>query len=105
MTKEPLSEQSEQINRDPLPLKSRQRLQWQCRRGMLELELFLNSFLEHDYDALTQDQKYYFEQLLTIIDPVLFDYLMGMQEADEPGLRDIIHTIRTAHQQRLYSHS
>ncbi len=82
-------------------LQSRQRLEWQCRRGMLELELFLQSFLKYDYDRLTAQQKYYFEQLLTIIDPVLFDYLMGMQEADEPGLRDIINTIRTAHQQRL----
>ncbi len=82
-------------------LQSRQRLEWQCRRGMLELELFLQNFLKYDYDRLTAQQKYYFEQLLTIIDPVLFDYLMGMQEADEPGLRDIIKTIRTAHQQRL----
>ncbi len=87
------------------PLQSRQRLQWQCRRGMLELELFLQDFLSCDYEALSQQQKYYFEQLLTIIDPVLFDYLMGMQEADEAELRDIVHTIRTAHQQRLRNQS
>ncbi len=85
--------------------KSRRRLQWQCRRGMLELELFLQDFLTYDYDALSEDQKCKFEQLLTIIDPVLFDYLMGMQEANEPELRDIVHTIRTAHQQRLHNHS
>ncbi len=33
--------------------KNRQRLQWQCRRGMLELELFLQDFLTYDYDALS----------------------------------------------------
>ena len=84
---------------------NRRRLQWQCRRGMLELELFLQDFLNYDYDGLSEDQKYQFERLLTIIDPVLFDYLMGMQEANEPELRDIVHTIRTAHQQRLHNHS
>ena len=93
-------------NKEQSPsFKNRQRLQWQCRRGMLELELFLQDFLTYDYDALSKEQKYQFEQLLTIIDPVLFDYLMGMQEANEPELRDIVHTIRTAHQQRLHHHS
>ena len=77
-------------------LQNKKRLQWQCRRGMLELELFLNDFLEYDYEQLPDKQKMFFVDLLNVIDPVLFDYLMGIQEPDDYGLRDIVHTIREA---------
>ncbi len=80
---------------------SRERLQWQCRRGMLELELFLNDFLEFDYESLSDRKKVLFIDLLNIIDPVLFDYLMGMDEPDDNGLREIVQTIRNATRQRV----
>lgn len=82
-------------------LPEKKRLQWQCRRGMLELELFLNDFLEYDYEFLSDNKKSAFIDLLKIIDPVLFDYLMGMQEPEEYGLRDIVQTIRDATRQRV----
>jgi len=82
-------------------LQSKRRLQWQCRRGMLELELFLNDFLEYDYEYLSLEKKFVFEDLLTTIDPVLFDYLMGTDKPDDYGLRDIVHTIREATRQRV----
>lgn len=84
-------------------LPSKKRLQWQCRRGMLELECFLNDFLEYDYERLNDEKKMLFQDLLTVIDPVLFDYLMGTQEPDDHGLRKIVHTIRKATQQRVNS--
>ena len=79
---------------------TKKRLHWQCRRGMLELEIFLNDFLKYDYDQLSGDKKVLFEDLLTVIDPVLFDYLMGVQEPDNPAHREIIDIIRTATRQR-----
>ena len=82
-------------------LQSKKRLAWQCRRGMLELELFLKDFLEYDYDQLSLEKKRAFEDLLTVIDPVLFDYLMGTSEPENNGLRDIVHTIREATRQRV----
>jgi succinate dehydrogenase flavin-adding protein (antitoxin of CptAB toxin-antitoxin module) len=30
---------------------------WQCRRGMLELDLLLNNFVEKKASALTEQQK------------------------------------------------
>ncbi|MCK5662167.1 MAG: succinate dehydrogenase assembly factor 2 [Thiotrichaceae bacterium] len=83
-----------------MPLQNKKKLQWQCRRGMLELELFLNDFLEFDYDKLSEEQKYSFEDLLTVIDPVLFDYFMGIQESDNAKRREIIKIIRKATLQR-----
>lgn len=82
-------------------LQSKKRLRWQCRRGMLELELFLKDFLQYDYDQLSEEKKHCFEDLLTIIDPVLFDYLMGTDEPSDEGLKDIVQTVREATRQRV----
>ena len=81
----------------------KKRLQWQCRRGMLELELLLNDFLKFDYDELSDEKKHLFEDLLTLIDPLLFDYLMGTTEPDNDERREIIDIIRTANRQRYLS--
>ena len=83
-----------------MALKTKERLRWQCRRGMLELELFLNDFLEFDYEQLNDEEKYLFEDLLKVIDPILFDYLMGTDKPDNPKHRKIIELIRTATRQR-----
>jgi succinate dehydrogenase flavin-adding protein (antitoxin of CptAB toxin-antitoxin module) len=68
---------------------------------MLELELFLNDFLEYNYELLPDENKSQFVDLLTVIDPVLFDYLMGIQEPDDYGLREIVRTVRDATRQRV----
>jgi antitoxin CptB len=82
-------------------LADKKRLRWQCRRGMLELELFLNDFLDYDYEGLSNEKKSLFVQLLTIIDPILFDYLMGTKEPEDYGLREIVNLIREATRQRI----
>ncbi len=92
---------SNKLNGNNIP--SKERLQWQCRRGMLELELFLNDFLEYNYEHLSDKNKSLFVDLLNIIDPVLFDYLMGVKEPDDPGLRDVVQAIREATRQRVNS--
>jgi antitoxin CptB len=82
-------------------LSSPSRLLWQCRRGMLELEILLRDFVQHDYVYLSDNMKLQFEDLLTVADPVLFDYLMGKEEPDDDGLRAVVQTIRKAARQRL----
>ena len=63
-------------------------LRWQCRRGMLELDLLLNGFLDEQYQRLSIDEKDQFKVLLDYPDQTLFDLLMGkMQSSDnEIGL-------------------
>jgi antitoxin CptB len=52
------------------------RLYWQCRRGMLELdELFLR-FLETSYQSLAVSDKSLFTALLKESDPELYQWLL-----------------------------
>jgi antitoxin CptB len=49
------------------------RVRWQCRRGMLELDLVLKRFLERDFDTLTPGQHVAFKALLEFPDNDLWD--------------------------------
>lgn len=68
----------------------RARLAWRCRRGMLELDLLLQGFLEHGYDELSEDQQMRFVRLLELNDQQLLDYLM---ERDIPREREDVELI------------
>lgn len=60
-------------------LEKRQRLRWQCRRGMLELDLILQAFLDQNYLNLPPEDQSLFEQLLTFSDQALYSYLVKRQ--------------------------
>lgn len=53
------------------------RLRWQCRRGMLELDAMLTSFLDKCFLHLTDTEKAAFYTLLNYPDQFLLEYLMG----------------------------
>lgn len=73
-----------------------ERLRWQCRRGMLELDLLLNRFLERDFADLAVEQRIAFVRLLGYPDQILHDWLLGQAVPAEPLLGDLIGRIRAA---------
>ncbi len=72
---------------------SKKRLAWQCRRGMLELDVLLTRFLDHSYEKLSLADKRCFVDLLTSIDPELYAWLMG-QEAPPAKFARLIDAIK-----------
>lgn len=72
------------------------RLHWQCRRGMRELDLLLQDFLERSYPSLDEDARRAFLALLECPDALLFDYLMGGMTPSDPALADVVRRIRGA---------
>ena len=78
--------------RDP----ARDRIRWHCRRGMLELDLVLNRFLDRHYAALGPDKVGAFAALLERTDPELLDLIMGHLEAQAPDERAVLALLRAA---------
>ena len=72
------------------------RTRWRCRRGMLENDLLLNSFLEHGYDGLDQEGRDAFERLLGYPDNLLLDLLLGRQATVDKGIARLVPLIRAA---------
>ena len=70
------------------------RLRWQCRRGMLEVDLLLNRFLETVYPTLTGQDKQLFANLLEYPDQVLLEWLMGRERPLDGRLARVVDRIR-----------
>ena len=70
-------------------------LRWQCRRGMLELDVILNRFLDLHYQDLSEPSKAEFIALLEEPDPDLFAWLMGYDQA-KPAFVAIVQQVREA---------
>jgi len=65
------------------------RLKWGCRRGLLELDIIFERFLEkNDPQGL--------EELLELPDNDLLDIVMGRSQAYGPHLNDIVARLRAA---------
>jgi antitoxin CptB len=72
----------------------RSRLHWQCRRGMLELDLVLQNFLECQYDRVTPDERRAFETLLHYPDALLLEYVMGRVIPADRQLANVVIRLR-----------
>ncbi|KTC65098.1 YgfY (plasmid) [Legionella adelaidensis] len=73
------------------------KIKWNCRRGMLELDLILNRFLNDGFALLSDEQVINFETLLTYSDPQLYFWLMGQEEPDDEVIAEIVNTVRALH--------
>jgi antitoxin CptB len=72
------------------------RLRWQCRRGMLELDLLLNRFLEVGFADLDEASRADFVRLLGYQDQIIYDWLMGQAVPADAALRRLLAAIRAA---------
>ena len=68
---------------------------WQCRRGMLELDLLLNNFVDKKVEVLTQQQKKSFELLLSYPDQTLLDLLLGNTVSSDPSISTLVRQIQS----------
>lgn len=70
------------------------RLLWASRRGMLELDLILQPFVEKIYPSLSAEEQQLYQQLLECEDQDLFVWFLRRQEPEDPDLRRIVSIIR-----------
>jgi|TARA_B110000967_G_scaffold33600_1_gene32294 antitoxin CptB len=78
---------------------NKNRLRWACRRGMLELDLILEPFVENFYDALEEADQLRFEVLLESEDQSLFMWLMKRQSPDNSDMQRIVQIIHESRAQ------
>lgn len=72
------------------------RLRWQCRRGMLELDLMLQPFVENHYTLLSSKDQEAFRTLLATPDQELLEYLMGYKLHGNKDVAYVTNKIRQA---------
>ena len=72
------------------------KIKWQCRRGLLELDLILQAFNRRHLDGLDPEQLERFEELLALPDNDLLDLLIGRAAVPEPRYRNVVQLLRAA---------
>lgn len=71
-------------------------LRWKCRRGMLELDILLNQFLQLGYQQLDAPAQKDFNRLLEYSDTMLLSLLMGQTSASDRAIATIIQKIHAS---------
>ena len=74
--------------------RTRDRIRWRCRRGMLELDLVLDAFLERHLERLDTAMLDAFCAMLGRSDPELLDLFMGSEEPGSANERKVLALIR-----------
>jgi len=69
------------------------RLRWRCRRGMRELDVVMQRYLERRYAIAPAAEQVAFEALVEQQDPLLLAYLMGREQPADPQQRQVIAVI------------
>ncbi len=64
-------------------MKELERIRWRCRRGMLELDILLERFIEQHYANLDAVQREAFDALLDMPDVELWDMITGKATREE----------------------
>jgi antitoxin CptB len=77
-------------------MKEMDRLRWNCRRGMLELDLVLTGFLDKQYPKLTESQVKVFKKLLDYPDTDLWDMIMARTEPADNTMKTVLKLIRVS---------
>jgi antitoxin CptB len=73
------------------------RIRWNCRRGMLELDLILEGFIERHLDQLDPRQLEILGELLDYPDNDLLDLLMGRAELTDLRCAPLLAMMRAGH--------
>jgi antitoxin CptB len=71
-----------------------ERIRWRSRRGLLEMDLVLQRFLERHLASLGESELKAYDALLQLPDNDLLDLVMGRREPDEGGQKRLLEKIR-----------
>ena len=69
---------------------SRGYLSWRCRRGMKELDLVLQRWLDRRYGEASSAERALFARFLELPDPQLACYLLGHEIPDDPAMAALV---------------
>jgi antitoxin CptB len=70
------------------------RIAWQCRRGMRELDELLGAFLRSRFTDLDNADRQTFNRLLDYPDAVLLELLMGRMQPADSDVARLVNDIR-----------
>ncbi|MDV6340677.1 succinate dehydrogenase assembly factor 2 [Nitrosomonas sp. Is24] len=75
-------------------MKEFERARWRCRRGLLELDIILQRFMDQHYAQLDQQELEQFERLLSLPDNDLWDLIAAKQINRDSDLQAVLELLQ-----------
>jgi len=70
------------------------RVRWRCRRGILELDIILQRFVDHHYEQLDEHQLELFEALLSLPDHDLWNMIIRTTEVPDNRFQPVLQLLQ-----------
>ena len=77
-------------------MKELERARWRCRRGLLELDIVLQRFMDQYYAQLGAAELQQFDTLLDLPDNDLWDMITARKELEDKGLQPVLRLLQTS---------
>lgn len=77
-------------------MKELERARWRCRRGLLELDIVLQRFMDKHYPQLSETELQQLATLLDLSDNDLWDMITTRKEPEDAGLRPVLRLLQAA---------
>lgn len=74
------------------------KLLWRCRRGMKELDVLMQRYVEQEYFKVSDKEKQAFDQLLKMQDPDLYGLITGRMQDTNKDIMHVVSTLTQYHQ-------
>ncbi len=75
-------------------MKELERARWRCRRGLLELDIILQRFMDEHYMQLDDSELQQFETLLSLSDNDLWDMIAAKKTIAQKDLEPVLHLLQ-----------
>ena len=75
-------------------MKEFERARWRCRRGLLELDIVLQRFMDQHYAQLDEQGLEQFERLLSLPDNDLWDLIAARRVTIDNNLQQVLELLQ-----------
>ena len=72
----------------------RSKLLWRCRRGMREMDILFQNYLDRYYDGLSEEEKVIFDDFLNEIDVDIYSWIMDRASPETPDYDKIVNQLK-----------
>jgi antitoxin CptB len=76
-------------------MKELERARWRCRRGLLELDIVLQRFMDKHYVQLDETGLRQFDTLLNLPDNDLWEMIALRKEVEDSSLQPVLYLLQT----------
>ena len=79
----------------PEPTIEQRRIIYQARRGLKELDFYIDPYVKELYTTATADEQETFAEMLTYEDPDLLDYFTNQSQPEDKSVWELVNKIKT----------